>query len=141
MKRQLLMVCAALAIAATFVPTAPAQDFGCGGYGVGLGYNYGALYNSLYYRVPHFAAHPPVYYSYPVPRPYGYSPFAYPPYVKTPEILGVAEPEMIINPYVPSSHEPSSETGDQLTGTSAPQPLVIHNPFVEQGSRLASAAR
>ena len=34
-------------------------------------------YSSEY--VPYYAMHPPVYYSYPVPRPYGYSPFAYPP--------------------------------------------------------------
>ena len=64
----------------------------------------GYLYNSLDYNVPYFAAHPPVYYSYPVPRTYGYSPFAYPPYVMTPEVVMEAQRRCeIINPYVPSS--------------------------------------
>jgi hypothetical protein len=35
---------------------------------------------------PYFALHPPVYYSCPVPRSYGYSPFAYPGCVQTPEV-------------------------------------------------------
>lgn len=34
--------------------------------------------------IPHFAAFPPVYYSHVVPRPYGYSPYAYVPGVVTP---------------------------------------------------------
>ena len=71
----------------------------------GCGYDYGYLYNSLDYNVPYFAAHPPVYYSYPVPRTYGYSPFAYPPYVMTPEVGGESAPVEITNPYVPSSKQ------------------------------------
>ena len=35
---------------------------------------------------PYFALHPPVYYSCPVPRSYGYSPYAYPGCVETPQV-------------------------------------------------------
>src|SRR4029078_11634333 len=53
--------------------------------------------------LPHYALYPPVYYSLPVPRTYGYSPFAYPPTVMTPEVsMGDEQPLEIINPYVPS---------------------------------------
>ena len=82
------MIVAALFAAA---PAAHAQCDGCNGGGWGWGYDMGCLYNSLDYNVPYFAAHPPVYYSYPVPRTYGYSPFAYPPYVMTPEVEMGAE--------------------------------------------------
>ena len=46
-----------------------------------------ALPPSIYVNdyIPYYAAHPPVYYSYPVPRPYGFSPYAYPPGTMTPE--------------------------------------------------------
>ena len=54
--------------------------FGPGGYGLGY-FNYG--YNQP--RIPYYALYPPVYYSYPVARPYGFSPFAYPPGVMTPD--------------------------------------------------------
>jgi hypothetical protein len=135
MMRPLLIAFAALIVVAMFVPTTNAQV--CGGYG----YDYGALYNSLDYRVPYFAAHPPVYYSYPVPRPYGFSPFAYPPNVRTPEILGAAEPVIIDNPYVPSSQTKEVEGGDQLTSQRKIEPLVIHNPYFTADRQLASSER
>ncbi len=37
--------------------------------------------------IPYHAVHPPVYYSHIVPRPYGYSPYAYVPGVATPEFV------------------------------------------------------
>lgn len=74
----------------------------------GAGIGVGGLYRSLDYpterRVPYFAAHPPVYYSVPVPRTYGYSPFAYTPDTRTPDVVPMESgPVEIINPYVPSS--------------------------------------
>lgn len=68
--------------------------------------------------VPYFALHPPVYYSRPVARPYGYSPFPYPPYVMTPDPK-MRTPVLIRNPYV-SAVEPGE----------GPQPLRIVNPYV-----------
>ncbi len=105
-----------------------------GGYGA---FDVGRLYGVLSQNVPYFAAFPPVYYSAPVPRTYGYSPFAYPPGVRTPD-LPVAEvvAQEIINPYVPASTE--GEKVDQVTRASeVPQPLVIVNPYVTT-TRLAA---
>ena len=116
-----------------------------GGYGGGYyGWGIGGVYRSLDYpldrRVPYFAAHPPVYYSYPVARTYGYSPFAYMPHVQTPEIIEAPmEPQEIMNPYVPATgqdgsadeqSEPSADTTTQLQRR--PQPLLITNPYVTQ---------
>lgn len=49
-------------------------------------------------RIPYYALHPPVYYSQPVPRTYGHSPFAYPGNYRTPEIERI-DPVTITNPY------------------------------------------
>ncbi|MCA9231101.1 MAG: hypothetical protein KDA57_10640 [Planctomycetales bacterium] len=93
-------------------------------------YDIGRLYRVLSQNVPYYAAFPPVYYSAPVPRPYGYSPFAYPPGVMTPEVAEVA-PLEISNPYFPSSTETAAGESDKVTELSAPQqPLAIVNPFV-----------
>ena len=140
MKTHLVMIVALVAViglAAT--PQAQACN-GCGGngYGYGLGY----LYNSLDYNVPYFAAHPPVYYSYPVPRTYGYSPFAYAPHVMTPDVVDdSAVPVQIINPYVPSSSgEQTKPAADQTAhSTSQTQPLVILNPYVTAKGSIARA--
>jgi hypothetical protein len=59
-------------------------------------------------RIPFFALHPPVYYSYPVARPYGYSPFAYPGWVTTPASEEEGSKE-IINPFVPPKTAPSKK--------------------------------
>jgi hypothetical protein len=105
--------------------------------GFGYGYGYGYLYNSLRYEVPHFAAYPPVYYSHPVPRTYGYSPFAYPPHVMTPEVVGEAKAVEILNPYVPQQ-KPAAGKTDRSAGTTAqPRPLVVDNPFVAPSRSVA----
>jgi hypothetical protein len=84
--------------------------------------------------VPYYAVHPPVYYSYPVPRAYGWSPWAYPPGVLTPEILGEAGgPKEIINPHVEqqSNEKPTSTTNKSVMSAPArPVPQVVINPFV-----------
>lgn len=91
------------------------------------GYSYYPyLPRSVYVQdyIPYFAQHPPVYYSYPVPRPYGYSPYAYPPGTKTPEIVQ-PEPMVIQNKFVPRK-APSQQARDRVTSV----PRRVSNPYV-----------
>ena len=85
--------------------------------------------------IPYFAQFPPVYYSHPVPRPYGWSPYAYPPDVRTPEPKARPAAVQVINPYV-------KPRGDEKEAPlkSASAPRVIVNPFVAEGdgTRVAS---
>ena len=104
---------------------------GGGGYG-GYGGGFGAYSANPYYpsdrRIPYFAEHPPVYYSYPVPRTYGYSPYASPPTYTVPEVR--MEPVIIENPHVeatPSSTKVEDRAADARRTI---QPLVIYNPYV-----------
>ncbi len=109
----------------------------CGG---GWEYGYGYLYNILRYEVPHFAAFPPVYYSEPVPRTYGYSPFAYPPHVMTPEIVGESQPLSIDNPYVPKkSGTTPAKKADRTAKITHVEPLVVVNPYVSQTHQVAKS--
>ena len=93
--------------------------------------------------MPYFAARPPVYYSMPVPRTYGYSPFAYSPFELTPPAVQVVEPMMITNPHVEevSDEDKSARAGSKRTDRSVSTttgqvevtqtgPLTIVNPFV-----------
>jgi hypothetical protein len=90
------------------------------------------LYGNRVNEVPYFAMFPPVYYSLPVPRPYGWSPFAYPPGVMTPAVEP-PKPQTIINPHVPQPQaKPSSSEGKtRATGYEAPPPKEVINPFVK----------
>ena len=92
---------------------------------------YGYLPPGIYTQthLPYFALHPPVYYSYPVPRPYGYSPYAYPPGTVTPEIIP-RRPLVIQNKFVPKRAVDRAQT-DRVTRT----PLRIVNPYVVQSDR------
>ena len=127
----------------------------CGPYGGGYGFgawDMGRLYGVMADNVPYFAAFPPVYYSQPVPRTFGYSPFAYPPGVMTPEVVEDVQPQVIENPYVvpqTSSEGPAMvapQTVDQTTSVAPVRgPQVILNPYVKQnavaaGQRPAGAA-
>jgi hypothetical protein len=107
----------------------------CGnGYGGGYGYwDIGRLYQVLSQNVPYYAAFPPVYYSAPVPRSYGYSPFAYPPGTMTPEVVETVSAQEIVNPYmVPTSTQASPAEEDKVTNVeSSSGSLVVINPFVE----------
>ena len=115
-------------------PEAKAQA-GCG-YGYGYGgcgiFDMGRLYGVLADNVPHYAAFPPVYYSAPVPRTYGYSPFAYPPGYATPDLVAEANPLEIINPHFKTSTESVGKAPeDQVTVTSGQAaPLLVLNPYV-----------
>jgi hypothetical protein len=123
---------------------------GRGGFGCGFGgccdwggwsYDFGYLLD--YYRVPYFAACPPVYYSYPVPRTYGYSPFAYPPGIMTPDPLAAEDcaPIEITNPYVPSSKQDQPKSTDKTASQAKHhvEPLVIDNPYVSTKVAIARA--
>jgi hypothetical protein len=95
----------------------------------GCFYGYGWMPWSLYAGeyIPYHALHPPVYYSYPVPRSYGYSPFAYPPGTPTPEVHFAPEPKVVPNHYVPQDAKVQA-----TTNRVAESPLRIRNPFVAQ---------
>jgi hypothetical protein len=113
------------------------SDFGGGG---DYGCDIAELYRQLYNNLPYFALHPPVYYSEPVPRTYGYSPFAYPPGVMTPEIVSEPKPVTINNPYVPATSPAKADikpTDRSASASQAPEPLVIVNPFVSPASNVA----
>lgn len=120
------------------------HGFGGGIIGFGGGGDYGwdiaELYRELYNNLPYFALHPPVYYSEPVPRTYGYSPFAYPPGTMTPEIVGESQPVTINNPYVPATSPAKAEvkpSDRSASASQAPEPLVIINPFVSPARSVA----
>lgn len=119
----------ALLLAGTLVAAAGDGD-GCWatsptGYGC-WGWAYPAWGSYGLESVPFYALHPPVYYSHPVPRPYGYSPFAYPPGTPTPEVVA-PQPLTIQNPFVP---QPTSQP--VKPERTAALPLRIRNPFVAQ---------
>jgi hypothetical protein len=123
-----LLILTAVAAAAAWANSAQAQGYGggYGGWGGFYGFNAGAGPYNLYDNervVPHFALYPPVYYSVPIPRTYGWSPFAYPPGMMTPEVA-TPQPLEIENPQVPQ------KTSTTTANRTARAPLVIDNPFV-----------
>jgi hypothetical protein len=87
------------------------------------------LYNTSHVPVPpYFALQPPVYYSQPVARPYGYSPYAYPRWVQTPQPKAPAtKPAVVVNPFVTPKEKPADDTTAQM----------IFNPFVIDSAGLA----
>lgn len=120
---------------------ASAIDGPLGCYG---GYGYGYLYSNLDYKIPYFAAYPPVYYSYPVPRTYGHSPFAYPPGTRTPDVVAEApvKPVTILNPYVEQKDGADAKMEDKTTAAAMqPEPLVILNPYVKGSGAFVQVAK
>ncbi len=114
---------------------------GAYGYG-GYGFDVGRLYGVLARNVPYYAAFPPVYYSAPVPRTYGYSPFAYPPGTRTPDLpTPTVAAKEILNPYVKKSSVAEKAPVDKVTQRDhKPEPLAIVNPFVSSGSAEVASA-
>ena len=98
--------------------------YGCGGFAQPgwMGYVHSPYAMGQIPVPPYFSIHPPVYYSAPVPRSYGYSPYAYPGTMETPAIV---MPEVIENPHVEQKLEPAATTGMKVV-----QFQVINNPFV-----------
>lgn len=140
MQKVLAIFGLAVAFAAGSALSAQAQfpcygvNGGFGGYG---GYN---VYTNSD-RPPFYAMFPPVYYSYPVPRPYGYSPFAYPAGTMTPEILAPVA-TTIVNPHVtpealPAQPKtPAKESSHRVAdGDHLQRIKVVNNPFVTQESQ------
>ena len=119
---------------------AQAQILGQGVHGFGHAGFYG--YSSPYAsgRIPtppYFSIHPPVYYSAPIPRTYGYSPYAYPGSVRTPE-LSVAAPEMIHNPHA----KPAIQKVDsKVKVASVVKPLLVVNPYATKDRTQLAAAQ
>jgi len=136
-----LIVGAAIGMAG--VDAARAQGPYCGGWGCGSNFPYG-LYGNRVNDVPYFSMFPPVYYSVPIPRTYGWSPFAYPPGTMTPEVEP-ANPQDLINPYVPQKDEnnkeskPAKPTSTRTASYHAPTPQVLINPYVHS-SKVAAAS-
>jgi hypothetical protein len=119
-------------LAAVTLPLIVARDAAAGAPGYWPWFS-GSVYTSHVRGLPpYFSLYPPVYYSYPVPRTYGYSPFAYPLGTPTPEVTITDAPSKImINPYVPRSQTTSQ--ADKSTDNSR----MILNPYVEQRVELA----
>ena len=136
--RRTLLLAVAAAASAGAAGRAEAQCGYGGGYGFGA-WDIGRLYGVLAQNVPYYAAFPPVYYSQPVARTYGYSPFAYPPGTMTPEVV-TSEPLSIVNPFFSgasgeaSTATPEDSTVDRTTMAPAARPAVIVNPYVERGA-------
>lgn len=86
---------------------------------------------------PYFSLHPPVYYSRPVARTYGYSPYAYPPQTRTPESVARI-PRVIQNRFVPSP--PKDATKKAIKGKVTAAPVRIVNPFMADGEALAKSS-
>ena len=103
---------------------------GPGAYGLGnFDYNRGGNFE----RIPYYALFPPVYYSYPVARPYGTSPFAYPPGTITPEVTQQVAPVEYRNPFVPQQ---SNSTDDKTASLAR----MYYNPFVKQAQTASTLA-
>ena len=130
-----------LAAAALLVIAGPtwAQGIGCHYWSYPYSVDLTPLYSvGAIPTPPYFSLHPPVYYSAPVPRAYGYGPWAYPPYVTTPE-PAQPKPQIIENKYVP---KPAKQEGDPARTAIAP--LRVVNPFVcpvEETVETSIAAR
>ncbi len=153
LSRSLLLAAAAL-VATAGISRVAVADGGfpaCYGYGAGYGQAHGPLTGSSFFEMPYatgriptppyFALHPPVYYSAPVPRTYGYSPFAYPGSVPTPEIVEPTGPATIVNPYAkPSKSDSSTEESSDRVANHLHKDKVadIRNPYV--GSPVALVA-
>jgi hypothetical protein len=102
-------------------------NYGCGPWGY---FPPGGYYPE---RIPYYSLYPPVYYSHPVPRTYGYSPFAYPPGIFTPPseysgYSGYAEaaapqtrPLRIANPYVARTEEAPAQVATDIPASPRPK--------------------
>lgn len=118
-------------VAALLATTAATDTATAGGYPYATPYLYGAspyIYHGTRYDIPYFSLYPPVYYSQPVARPYGFSPFAAP-FGPIPEV--VVEPEIIKNPHVEA--EPTTTTSDSV----ARHPGLVRNPYVQVSHQSA----
>ena len=124
-----LTVCGILCLLVVFgLPNkaAAAGPYYYGGYYGGVTpWDYsGRTYERIQNNIPYFALHPPVYYSRPVPRTYGYSPFALFPGM-IPAQDQVAAPSPAPSPYVVQM-----SGGARISYQAVRKPLRIVNPYV-----------
>ncbi len=148
MKRVLLLTVAAvgLSIASESTALAGFPNSYAGGLYFGGGFGRTTTIWDLYRTgqipvPPYFALNPPVYYSYPVPRTYGHSPWPYPGDVRTPDPLAAVQPAEIVNPYFNSSTEqPAPEPETTVGQEPSSGPLVINNPYASERSAILQVA-
>ncbi|MFC1758190.1 hypothetical protein ACFL2H_05415 [Planctomycetota bacterium] len=84
---------------------------------------------------PYFSIHPPVYYSVPVPRTYGHSPYAYPGTSRTPDVE-MAKTATIINPYATKKASKTKSTNNKTASKSR----MIINPFATENETQTALA-
>lgn len=140
MKRQLLL-CLAATVASCFLLAE--ESFAQHPYGYPGNFHYNRYLEHLFRSdrlIPYFAEHPPVYYSRPVARPYGYSPYAYPA-CACGRSYESHDAEFVPNPYGGETVPPEEKSDAEETSArhGAPRPLVVFNPYVQQGRRVASS--
>jgi len=137
-------------LAAAFALVPLSADCHAGGWHGYYPSPYASLHAARLFRsdrlIPYFAD-PPVYYSHPVARPYGYSPFAYPPCncghsYAAHDAISIPNPHAPAGEPVPESPAPEDAESQPVpestsASTRGPQPLVVLNPYVEQPQRLA----
>ncbi len=129
MNTKLILVGLVTVVAFGIPRDARGQDwfYGCPYYSAYGGYGWQPSYYASE-SVPYFSLHPPVYYSYRIPRTYGYSPFAYPPGVLTP---GSEPPRAAAGQNMYTTPEGAESTGS----SQGRPPLRIDNPYVEQSGK------
>jgi len=112
-----------------------APGIGFGGY-----YERDSLYGRGFIPIPpYYALHPPVYYSRPVPRTYGYSPYAYPESVMTPELKAPPAKKMVLNPYYrPKAEEKEKKPATRQASAGVVKPLTVVNPYYQPKHRLTA---
>ncbi|NQT14106.1 MAG: hypothetical protein HQ582_15235 [Planctomycetes bacterium] len=95
------------------------------------------LYSAGHIPVPpYFSLHPPVYYSVPVARTYGYSPYAYPPGTRTPDVPRQRS-KMIQNKFFVPGKTTGASATDRVAATTSSARTII-NPYVDQPPTLAA---
>ncbi|WP_254509316.1 hypothetical protein [Anatilimnocola floriformis] len=150
MIRRFALLCSVLLLALVSANVAQAQfpyggDVaawnGWGGYGGGGGWGYLGTRVGFVPQPPYYAIHPPVYYSAQIiRRPYGYSPYAYPPtYPQFGQQMiesrssAASDPTVFINPYAQPNgggQLPPPRVGPAAGDNSSVQPQMIINPYV-----------
>ena len=133
--RTLSLFAIAFGAASFSAQSASAQDPYCSG-----GFPWNNYFSSPYAssRIPtppYFSIHPPVYYSVPVPRTYGYSPYAYPGTTRTPDVE-IAKAAMVVNPYATKK---ASDKKNVLDKTASKSRMIV-NPFVTSNNETALAS-
>ena len=137
-RRVSLWVGCGVLLAASLQASQASAQFGPGGYGLGF-YNYNGNDNGGDYRIPYYALYPPVYYSYPVARTYGYSPFAYPPGTITPAAAPKVAAIDYVNPFVHQADgnqsTPAPVGKAEAVDPTASLPKMYYNPYVQTAKK------